>query len=114
MILVCLGSLGALWGRPGPLLGYLGRLNRLGALVAASGGSPAALLGPSWVLLGRLQAVLGPLGPRWDRSWTVLGPSWAALGPSSGRLGSFLGRLGALLGRLRALLDAFWAVWSVL
>ena len=103
-ILACLGSFGALWGRPRPLLGYLGRLDRLGSLVAASGGSPRALLGPSWASLGS--------------SWGRLGPSWSSLGPLLGRLGAVLGRSWAVLGPSWAVLGPSWAVlgpsWAVL
>ena len=61
--------------------------------------SSLALLGPSWVVLGRLGArlgaVLGRLGPSWGhlggRLGAILGPSGAVFGPSWGHLGAILG-----------------------
>ena len=91
-----MGRLGALWGRPGPLLGHLGGLDRLRALLGASGGPPGALWCASW----------GSLGP----SWGPLGPSWCSLGALLGSLGAPLGSTWAVLGRIWVPRGPSWAV----
>ena len=103
--------------------------------------SPWAILGPSWVVLGRFGSSWVVLGPSWGRYCRVLGPaytqdltfddsftfltlfhanifknhpSWGHLGPSWGRLVAVLGCLGAVLGTSWAVLGHLEASWAVL
>ena len=106
-----LSRLETIWGHLEPSWGHLGAmLSRLAAKTASREPHVAKTMFsamnfndfmiPSWAVLGRLGAILGP-------SWAVLGPSWAVLG----LLGAILGRSWAILGLL---LGCSWGVWGCL
>ena len=130
-----MSRLGTIWGHLEPSWGHLGAMLSCLAAKRASRGPHVAktsvfamnfndLMMPSWAVLSRLGAILGP-------SWAVLGPSWAVLGSlelSRAGLGRVLGEswtllvgLGASwvsLGKSWACLGPFWAVlgmsWAIL
>ena len=98
------------WGLWGPLGSLLCRLK--GVLGASGGFSEASrgFAGGVGVFGPLLRLSWRRLGPSWEGSRAVLGPSCAVLGRSWGPPGPSWGGIESLLGRHGAVLGASWAV----